>query len=333
MGTTGNVINIPYLDMGKLFLDSGAYSVRTGAIDKLDVTEYSKFVNSYRKYCSRIASPDVIRDAKQTEINTRLFASLVEPDCLHKIFTVYHCSDKSMTNLKNVIKYTEELGIGNLALGGLAGARLKKEEKRSVFRQIAEVLPNPEDRPFDVHMFGVMDMDPIKIIKPNTVDSASALAISKKYQLMTYDPKSESLKATEIYGHLDRETMCRRLHYHYHKRIEIVNKLGMYGEFPEYTLEQFARGFLVGKGYRPMICAVNLLEILRLEYAIRKKLVGNFTYFVTFDSGTIMCGGILPALQNHYQLAYKDRCLMSYASFIDQKYKSPIILNIFDNEE
>lgn len=187
-------------ELGKAFLDCGAFSVLTGQWEALPIDAYIKFVDEHADKFEIIAAPDVIGDAKATFANLRYFTSKLSArnrwDALKKkVIITYHLGDRDFDTLKNMLLFANEVGIEWVAIGGIVTPGTSIEQRfigiNEVIKQVRSTQHN-----FKVHLFGGYTPEYIRTFKPDSVDSSTYLQKARMLQLFRYAP--ETWKMTSI---------------------------------------------------------------------------------------------------------------------------------------
>jgi len=145
--------------IGSLYLDSGAFSVFTGA-SKVDVREYAAFLNRYGDYFDACFTMDDRFDDAEHNLDNQLFLEQELYRKSWKPIPVIH------DYLQPVAEFRTYVGLGHkyIALGSL-GAR--KKISRQVIEEIQKEYPT-----IKIHMFGQLNMKLLKQYRPYSADSA-----------------------------------------------------------------------------------------------------------------------------------------------------------------
>jgi hypothetical protein len=145
--------------IGSLYLDSGAFSVFTGA-SKMDVREYAAFLNRYGDHFDACFTMDDRFDDAEHNLDNQLFLEQKLSRKSWKPIPVIH------DYLQPVAEFRTYVGLEHkyIALGSL-GAR--KKISRQVLEEIQEKFPK-----IKIHMFGQLNMKLLEKYRPFSADSA-----------------------------------------------------------------------------------------------------------------------------------------------------------------
>lgn len=145
--------------IGSLYLDSGAFSVFTGA-SKMDVREYAAFLNRYGDNFDACFTMDDRFDDAEHNLDNQLFLEQELSRKSWKPIPVIH------DYLQPVAEFRMYVGLEHkyIALGSL-GARRKIS--RQVIEEIQKEFPT-----IKIHMFGQLNMKLLKQYRPYSADSA-----------------------------------------------------------------------------------------------------------------------------------------------------------------
>jgi hypothetical protein len=145
-----------------VFLDSGAWSVFSGSIPKIDVAQHTAFVKRTRHVWSVVAAVDVIGDADRSLAN---FEYAVNEGV--DVMPTWHRGEPVE------LAHCYAARSRAVALGGLAG-RGVRGDRDALTRAIGSVWSAVSGH--DVHLFGVSHTPVIKRFRPYSVDSTGWLA-------------------------------------------------------------------------------------------------------------------------------------------------------------
>lgn len=143
--------------ISSFFLDSGAFTAwRQGT--PINLEEYIKFIKTNKDKLTIYANLDVIKDGKSSFENyMKMRDAGLNP------LPVWHLSTP-VFYLKEYIKYTNYIGIGELAKGS---SSFRKGNLDSLFKK----YPNPEEIGF--HGFGIGDPETLREYPWKSVDATS----------------------------------------------------------------------------------------------------------------------------------------------------------------
>lgn len=152
---------------GEILLDSGAFSVYNSK-KKIDIDEMINYVNSISKYCSHIASLDVIGDAKASFENFEYIRKRINAP--EKLMPTYHFNEP-MEYLDKYLALEDERGkVERLALGGMVGISTKDRTKW-LNEKIAYIRSKRPD--MLIHVFGVTTAKVLKTVDCDSADSTT----------------------------------------------------------------------------------------------------------------------------------------------------------------
>lgn len=164
---------------GKMFVDSGAFSVWTRG-KSIDIDTYIDFINCYDKYFDLYASLDVItkdfsidnliKTCEQTWDNFIYMRNHVSsPDKL--VFT-YHIGEP-IEYLYRALNYEDAFGkIKYMALGGLVGT--SESDKLGFIQSSLDIIKDSNNPTIDVHLFGVTQIGVTSNFAVTSCDSSTS---------------------------------------------------------------------------------------------------------------------------------------------------------------
>ena len=291
------------INLGKAFLDCGAYSVLTGFWKELPITQYIDFVGKQHESFRVIAAPDVIGDAKATAVNLKLFMENLPTQVDRaKIAYTYHLNDLDLTTYEKTLEYCKEQRIGWLAIGGLvAGNR----NTVSLMVGIEEALRIKEKvyPELKVHLFGGHNTEFIKNFRPDSVDSATYLQAAKNLGAI-YFKDWDMLKVNFPRNKVESNALGKKML----DELDIwegIDKEEFYREFKKTT-------------QAIQLWLVNAMAVKEFERWVNKQ--WEFTYFMTVATSmplTIKKRG--SAVLEQYEAAWRNRTLVAFPSFLDNK--------------
>ena len=182
----------PWCNLGKFFLDSGAYSVFHSGSEELDPINYAHYVFPRLENFNIIAAPDKIGNATLLD-NFNLYRDFTNTletigewdDIAHKIAYVYHLGDED--NDMSMDELLEELhddGIGWIAIGGAAGSRNSKSERLQIMARTIRQIRHKTN--IKVHLLGCFSPEFVKVLKPDAIDSAAYMSSGKNLAVKKY---------------------------------------------------------------------------------------------------------------------------------------------------
>lgn len=169
---------------GKLFIDSGAYTVSTKG-DEVDIDSYISYINEIGEYVDIIAPLDVIpkfKGDKTEEASEKNYNYMMEhlkyPE---KLIPVFH-EGESWEYLKKILSY----GKDYIAVGALVGASKNQIEYflNKVFLIIKE-FEKETGRKIKVHTFGMTNQKLLKSFPITSADSTSHIMCASRGSIMT----------------------------------------------------------------------------------------------------------------------------------------------------
>lgn len=169
---------------GKLFIDSGAYTVSTKG-DEVDIDSYISYINEIGEYVDIIAPLDVIpkfKGDKTEEASEKNYNYMMEhlkyPE---KLIPVFH-EGESWKYLKKILSY----GKDYIAVGALVGASKNQIEYflNKVFLIIKE-FEKETGRKIKVHTFGMTNQKLLKSFPITSADSTSHIMCASRGSIMT----------------------------------------------------------------------------------------------------------------------------------------------------
>ncbi len=169
---------------GKLFIDSGAYSVSTKG-ETVDIDDYISYINGISEYVDMIAPLDVIPKFKgdnteeQSESNYMyMMEHLKEPN---KLIPVFH-EGESWDYLVRILDY----GKDYIALGALVGAS-KSQISYFLNRAFSIILDYEKKtgRKIKVHTFGMTNQKLLQSYPIASADSTSHIMCASRGSIMT----------------------------------------------------------------------------------------------------------------------------------------------------
>lgn len=175
---------------GKVFMDSGAFSVYNGTMPYIDIPAYCNFLVELdgRDGLAYAVIPDVINDYEATKSNTiRFIDELNGRIDLKKIVGVIHCTQGIKKLIQDYQAVLDDLGITYLAIGGLA-ANENRSIRNLVINEAFKVLVRDK---FRIHLLGIEVPKIIFNYKPDSVDSSSYLQFAVHFKLSYLDNDME----------------------------------------------------------------------------------------------------------------------------------------------
>jgi hypothetical protein len=301
-----------YPELGRFFLDCGAYSVLTGVWQGLPVNDYTEFVIRYQKKIQVLAAPDVIGSATETFGYLKSFVEVLRrrgewEKLADRVLITYHLVDRDLITFSDMARWAYDRGVRWLAIGGIAGTGGSKEAKWAPLEAVRNLVYDKIKLPFKLHLFGGSSVDFVYHFRPDAVDSSAYLAKGKMLGLLRFDKKSGEMYSFNTQGFTNTEQV----------RV-IIDILGRYNT--EVDLKEFAREIVnCPPAIRCMVC--NLATVGELETWVSVK-VGkpHFKYWVSLDSGSFILassrhGRYIAELFYKY---WKDRCLFSYGTLYEE---------------
>lgn len=301
-----------YPELGKFFLDCGAYSVLTGSWAELPIDDYIEFVIRYRSKIQVLAAPDVIGSASGTFEYLKKFVRVLQSrseweSLARRVLITYHLTDRDLDTFCEMAKWGYSHGVRWLAIGGIAGTGGSKEAKWAAIEEVTKLVYDELQLPFKLHLFGGSSLDFIYHFRPDAVDSSTYLAKGKMLGLLRFD---ETIG--ELHGFNTREfTSTQQVD-------AIMDILRRYNTGVD--LVRFEREILnAPPAIRCMVC--NLATVGELEEYVCKRINKPlFKYWVSLDSGSFILassrhGRNIAALFYRY---WKGRCLFSYSTLYEK---------------
>jgi len=145
--------------IGSLYLDSGAFSVFTGA-SKMDVREYAAFLNRYGDNFDACFTMDDRFDDAEHNLNNQMFLEKELSRRRWKPIPVIHDFREPVGEFRMYVR----LGHKYIALGSLG---VRKKISKQVIEEIQKEFPRVK-----IHMFGQLNMKLLKKYRPYSADSA-----------------------------------------------------------------------------------------------------------------------------------------------------------------
>lgn len=171
---------------GRLFIDSGAFSVFNGSMPYLDIPEYCNFLIELNKRdgLELAVIPDMVGNFAGTKANTVKFVDELNGRLpLEKIVGVVHCNHGMKYNVTEYCALLKDVGISYLAVGGIAGM-----DNRNIRDLILNEVFNVLDRDnFRVHLLGLENPKTLLHYLPESSDASSYLQSAKRYVLSYVD--------------------------------------------------------------------------------------------------------------------------------------------------
>lgn len=289
------------------FLDCGAHSVHTGALEFLPMEEYIQWTSKYHQHFRIVAAPDDIGDSEQTKKNTLEYAQRTEGIVPRKkLLPIYHLEARDVVRgYPMMLEYADKLGCEWVAIGGALGRdrygrRMNADQKLICLEEIFRRFPR--DR-FKIHLLGITEPSIVRRFRPDSVDSSrfiqegAALWVSRYNDDFTdrvrYRVNNKS--SDEIYK-IAAEELWRIKHVlpgEFDGPAEIERHLHSVNESSLFVL-------------------VNGLNVVAFEEHIRETVNPGFRHYMTCSAGL---GGSESFVDKCHVKIWEHRALVSYAQF------------------
>ena len=287
-----------------LFLDCGAHSVETGVWSHLPIPEYTEWVVKNHNKFSIIAVPDIIGDCNQTKINTYEFIKRLEGRVpLHKIISIYHMQTKDISKFKEVLEYSEELGLSRVAIGGALKIGWSKAQKEQSLEACFKLL---DRKKFKIHLLGITEPDTLQIYLPDSADSSKFIHEAKYLHIMDVDKEVRSRTRVDLNPiKFEREKVIKEFKKYWERYSDILYP-GAMDDFDYIT------GYLT----ESMMCVlINGLNMVYIEKYIRNKYKVDFIHYITCNLGFFSSYKF--PVDKVLQSIYQDRSLISFSYVYD----------------
>lgn len=296
--------------LGKAFLDCGAFSVRTGAWEKLPIDDYIHFTNAYHSKFSLIAAPDVIGDADETLKNFNYFIERITFDT-KKVISVYHLMSKDIKKFDVMLQRSLDAGLEWMAIGGAAATQITHLEQMVILDEIHKRIQKT-GKNIKLHLFGMTDPTEIRLFKPASVDSSTFIMKAKSFAYHKYDLDKWKFNL-ERRNRKDwtREQLTADATEQVLRHSKVLTKLDENAGDYNYVYRQLER---VPDSVRFLLN--NILNVAEFENYARQELGYNFIHYITCSAGYVT--GYSGLARIIFEYGWANRSLVAFPQFHDR---------------